>query len=74
METTALTEDEVATLAHWSIWGSDGYPVQKVRGRWHVTGFRGCGACPSAFKTKREATKQWEAYIDVLIERKAGRL
>lgn len=27
----ALTENEESILAHWSMWGSDGYPVAKGR-------------------------------------------
>jgi hypothetical protein len=69
-----LTDDENFALNHCSMWGSDGYPVQKVGRSWHVNGIRGAGRCPSTFKTKREAVAQWERYLDVLRDRVAGRL
>ena len=71
MET--LTENEDFILNHWSMFGSDGYPVNKRGNSWFVDGMRGCGSCPASFKTKREATEQWEKYIDVLIDRNAIR-
>jgi hypothetical protein len=59
-----ITEEEEKTLTHWSRWGSDGYPVNKVGRGWHVDHF------PTVFKTKKAAVAQWETYIDMLIERK----
>jgi hypothetical protein len=59
-----ITEEEDRTLAHWSMWGSDGYPVEKYGAGWHVKYF------PNVFKTKKEAIVKWEAYIDTLIKRK----
>ena len=69
-----MTENESFTLTHWSRFGSDGYPIHKRGSRWWVDGIRGCGACPSGFRTKREAVAQWERYIDVLIDKSAGRI
>lgn len=71
---STLTDDETFTLTHNSMWGSSGYPLAKRGYRWFVDGCRGCGACPLAFRTKREAAAQWEAYIGVLCDRKAGRI
>jgi hypothetical protein len=66
-----MTEIESGILGHWSRWGSDGYPIEKRHGKWFVDGmFNGRGASPIAYKTKREATTQWEAFIDSLISQK----
>ncbi len=69
-----MTENENSVLRHWSMFGSDGYPIIRRGSRWWVDGIRGCGACPSGFGTKREAVAQWERYIDILIDRAAGRI
>jgi hypothetical protein len=65
-----LTPAEEQELTHWSRFGSDGYPVHKLqRSRgWTLPHF------PLVFKTKRAAVAQWEAYIGMLLDRKAGRL
>lgn len=69
-----LTEDEAFVMTHWSMWGSTGYPVVKRGRSWWVDGIRGLGKTPVAYKTRKAAWAQWEAYIDTLIDRKAGRL
>ena len=69
-----LTTDERDCLNHWSMWGSSGYPITRCGRTWCVNGFRGLGACPATFKTKREAAAQWEHYIAVLLDKKAGRV
>ena len=69
----SLTEVERNALTHWSMWGSDGYPVEHVGYLWFVRGHCGAGACPKRFMTKHEAVEQWEAYIRGLIDREAGR-
>lgn len=69
-----LTDDESFILAHDSMWGSDGYPVRKKGSRWVVDGIRGRGSFPTCFKTKREACARWEAFVGLLIDKKAGRL
>lgn len=73
MEMEQLTEDEGFALDMWSRWGSDGYPLNKRKGKWFIDGIRGCGVFPIACKTKKEASGYWEGYIDSLIDRKAGR-
>lgn len=73
-QTQKITPDEAFALNHWSMFGSDGYPVVKRGHVWFVEGMRGCGSCPARFNTKREAVAQWEAYIDILIDKKAGRI
>jgi hypothetical protein len=64
----SLTEREEFILRHISRCGSDGYGafVTKMQGRWFVHGY------PKAFKTKREATDHFEAYLGILRNRKAG--
>tara|TARA_R110000744_G_scaffold25522_6_gene63274 strand:+ start:1828 stop:2031 length:204 start_codon:yes stop_codon:yes gene_type:complete len=64
----SLTTEENKELTHWSRFGSDGYPVTKIGRKWSVTHF------PKMFATKREATAQWEKYIDILIDKTAGRI
>lgn len=59
-----LTEDERALLTHVSMWGSTGYPVKKMAGRWTWT-YRSLSA-PQMYKTKREATERFETYMGVL--------
>jgi len=64
-------DDEKFILNQWAMYGSDGYPIRKLKSRWiwEQRGFK----CGSTFKTKCEASASWEKFIDVLIERKAGR-
>lgn len=67
-----LTERERHILNHNSLWGSGGYGAfvtKRQRGRgWLVEAF------PVVFATKRAAVAAWESYIDMLIDKKAGRL
>ena len=69
-----LTEDQHACLGHWAMFGSEGYPVQKINGSWQVLGYRGCGQVPTTFKTKRAAFDAWQAYIAMLLDYEAGRI
>lgn len=67
-ELLPLTDDERQILTHNSMWGSDGYPVEKFyRGSWYWR--FGELRSPVVFKTKREAVASWEAYIGTLVER-----
>lgn len=63
-----LNEVERHELAHDGRWGSDGYPVSKVKSGWILPHF------PVVYKTKRAAVAQWERYIDILLDKNAGRL
>lgn len=65
-EDMRLTAEEETELAHWSMYGSDGYPIDKIGRGWHVRHF------PTVYKTKRAAVEQWERYINVLIARKGA--
>ena len=71
---TNLTADENFILAHISMFGSDAYPVRKMGRKWFVTGMRGIGSFPTAFKTKREAIDRWELFFSLLRDKAAGRL
>ena len=77
MNTTALrgiTEDERALLDHVSMFGSSGYPVQKMGRSWHWTDWRSVKGPPTTYKTKREAVAAFERFYDVLLDAIAGRL
>lgn len=70
-----LTEDERAILNHNCRWGSDGYPIRKFRsGGWSWGPWRSINGPPVVFKTKREAVASFEAYIDILLDKNAGRI
>ncbi len=61
---------------HMMMWGSDGFPVQKLKsGRgWIWAEFWGVKGPPTVYKTKRAAFAAVEAYIGVLCDKAAGRL
>jgi hypothetical protein len=63
-----LTEDERALLTHTSMFGSDGYPINKLKRGWTWGPFRSVNGPPSVFKTKREAVASFERFLDILIE------
>ena len=69
-----LTDNEESFLRHMMRYGSDGYPVSKVGRTWQWIDFRGCSGAPTVYKTKREAFKAVDNYIDVLLDKKAGRI
>lgn len=68
MSRRIVTEDERALMNHWSMWGSDGYPIQKLGSRWTWGPWRSVQGPPTLFRTKREAVASFEAFIDVLRE------
>lgn len=69
-----LTEGESSILRHISMWGSDGYPVQKIRSRWHWVDMFGVKGAPVVYKTKREAVAAFELFHSMLLDKLAGRL
>lgn len=70
-----ISVDELALLVHVSRWGSAGYPVAKVGSRhWAWGPWRSIQGAPGVYKTKREATAQFENFLDVLRDAKAGRI
>lgn len=64
-----ITEHEQSILTHILHWGSDGYGafVSTIKRQWWVQG------CPKPFATKRAAIAYFEAYLEALRDRKAGR-
>ena len=67
--TRTLTADERTLMTHVSRFGSDGYPVRKLRaGRWIVDAFLTVKGPPTVFRTKREAVAAFERFFDVLLE------
>jgi hypothetical protein len=72
--TDNLSTNQKFCLTHISMFGSAAYPIRKAAGKWFVDGIRGCGACPTAFKTKKEAVAQFEKYHDLLLDYNAGRV
>lgn len=74
IEAVTISRSELDFLAHMMMWGSAGYPVRKVgNGRWIWDDFLGVKGAPTVYKTKRDAVAAVERYIDILIDRKAGR-
>lgn len=71
MDLARLTDDERALMSHISMWGSDGYPVQKIASRWHWREWRSIRGSPIVYRTKHEAVAAFEAYMAMLRERYA---
>lgn len=70
-----ISENEKELLAHISMWGSDGYPIQKVgNGKWIWNEFFGVRGAPTVYKTKKAAVKAFEAFLDILRDAIAGRI
>lgn len=65
-----ITEDEHALMNHVSMWGSDGYPICKAGRGWVWGPWRSVKGPPVVFKTKREATVNFEAFINMLADAK----
>ena len=68
-----LTEDERFLIVHVTHWGSGGYPVCKLGPGW-IWEFRSIKGPPVVFKTKREAVGSFEAFYEVILDAKAGRI
>ncbi len=74
MTTTLLTKDERSFLTHMSRWGSEGYPIRKLKkGGWLWDEFFNIKGAPTVYRTKRDVTTAIERYIDGLIDKEAGR-
>lgn len=63
-----LSDDERALLAHVMREGSDAYPVRKLGRGWTWGPWRSIEGPPTVFKTKREAHRSFEAYLEILRE------
>lgn len=72
--TDFLNENERRFLNHMGRWGSDGYPIMRVKSGYIWTEFCGIKGAPTVYKTMRAAASAIEAYIDILVDRAAGRL
>lgn len=62
-----VSETEYDFLQRVGRWGSDAYGAAKRGRSWWVP------CCPSGFKTKREAYAFVERYVDILLDKNAGR-
>ena len=69
-----LTQAESDFLGHIMMFGSAGYPVQKVRSSWQWVEFWGVKGPPITYKTKRDAVAAVERYIEILLDKNAGRV
>jgi hypothetical protein len=69
-----LTDSENSFLRHMSMWGSDGYPVQKLGRKWAWMDFCGVRGAPTLYPTKTLAVAAVERYLDVLRDKAAGRI
>lgn len=69
-----LTVPESDFLQHVTMFGSAGYPVQKVGRRWLWVEFWGVKGAPTVYKTKRECVAAIERYLDILLDKHAGRI
>lgn len=63
----SMTESDL--LQHVQMWGSDGYPVQKLGRKWIVADAFGVKGPPSVYPTKRAATEQFERWIDAMLRK-----
>lgn len=61
-----ITEAERSLMTHVSMWGSDGYPITKLKRGW-IWGTSEVKGPPVVFKTKRECVESFERFHDVLI-------
>jgi len=69
-----LSEDEAFALMSWVRFGSDSYPIRKMGRGWTWGPIRGIQGPPCSYKTKREAIRMYELFIDVLRDKLAGRV
>src|SRR6476659_4699548 len=66
MSERGITEDEKALVQHCCMWGSKGYPVRRLGGKWAWGPWRSIQGPPTMFRTKREAAASFEAFYEVL--------
>ncbi len=69
-----LTDAENHFLQHITRYGSDGYPAQKVGRNWQWMESWGVKGAPTVYKTKRDCVAAIERYVDILLDKNAGRL
>ena len=61
-------------MTHIGRFGSDGYPVERVGSRHWSWSYRSIQGPPVVFPTKKQAVASFEAFYQVLIDAKAGRI
>jgi len=64
-----LTDDEAALLYTVQMHGSRAYPIRKLQTRWAIGPWRGWTGFPIMYKTKRQASAQFEKWIQLALER-----
>lgn len=69
-----LTIAEAGFYLHMQRWGSAGYPVAKMGGKWFWNEAFAVSGTPSPFKTKKAAHEAIETYLGILRDKIAGRL
>jgi len=69
IDMTPISEDEYALLNHVMMWGSGGYPIDRIRHRWVWSDYRGVRGSPIRYKTKREATAAFERWHTIALAR-----
>ena len=74
MRSPKLSDAENDFLAHMQRWGSDGYPIAKAGRKWFWAPAFGILGSPIAYPTKTAAVAAVEAYLDILVDKLAGRL
>ena len=68
-----VTEDEDSLLTQISMFGSDGYPINRLgAGKWCWGPWRSVQGPPTVFKTKREAIASFERFQGVLLNAKGA--
>ncbi len=73
-ELRGLSEDEKYLINHIGMWGSSGYPINKVGRGWIWSPVKSVKGSPIKFKTKKEAVDSFEAYFEMLLDANAGRI
>ena len=64
-----MTHEQRIALSHWSMWGSDGFPVIKMGRKWWINVDETSlwrpigGSVPTPFKTKTAAIEFWNRLV-----------
>lgn len=61
-----LTNEQNALLAHALMFGIEGYPIQKISGRWMWVEAFGVKGSPTVYKTKKAAVAAFEGWISAM--------
>jgi hypothetical protein len=69
-----LSEDERLLLNRLTMFGSDAYPISKLSGGWCWGPVGTIKGPPVIFPTKRLAVASFEAFYQILLDAKAGRI